>query len=239
MLDKRSPVPLYTQLAAVLRKRIQSGEWTVDQQIPTELELMEEHGVSRATVRNAVSSLVREGCLIRQQGRGTFVSRPQPSIAFEPLISFAYALESMGARGGARVLDMRMLTPCEPLMAAMRWTTPHNCLQLSRLRLVAGIPIALEHSYLHEDAGEVLQGKDLSGSLARILLEEMRVDISRVEQVIVPRPPTDEERQLLSLDDVDYVLDMERWITLKGESEPFYYLQFVIRGDVYSLNPRS
>jgi len=66
---------LYLQLFEILKRKIENGEWTSGMQIPTEEQLCKTFNVSRATVRNAVLELVRQGYLIRQQGKGTFVSR--------------------------------------------------------------------------------------------------------------------------------------------------------------------
>lgn len=65
---------LYLQLFDILKKKIENKEWTAGMQIPTEDQLCKMFNVSRATVRNAVLELVRQGYLIRQQGKGTFVS---------------------------------------------------------------------------------------------------------------------------------------------------------------------
>ena len=64
---------LYYQVETYLREKIQKGEWKEGTQIPTEPELMELFGVSRATLRQAVGNLCLEGFLERRQGRGTFV----------------------------------------------------------------------------------------------------------------------------------------------------------------------
>lgn len=65
---------LYLQLFDILKKKIENKEWASGVQIPTEDQLCKMFNVSRATVRNAVLELVRQGYLIRQQGKGTFVS---------------------------------------------------------------------------------------------------------------------------------------------------------------------
>ena len=66
--------PLYQTLTDWIREEINSGRISVGDKIPTEFQLCERHGVSRTTVRLAVESLVEEGVLQRQQGRGTFVT---------------------------------------------------------------------------------------------------------------------------------------------------------------------
>ena len=67
--------PKYQLLQQWLRDQINSGEYTANQQIPTELELAEQFGYSRQTIRQAISGLEQEGLLKRTPGRGTFVCR--------------------------------------------------------------------------------------------------------------------------------------------------------------------
>jgi GntR family transcriptional regulator len=69
-----SAVPLYIQVAAELRRRIESGRWASGQKISTIEDLQEEFGVARVTVRQAVELLEKDGLVRRQQGRGTFVA---------------------------------------------------------------------------------------------------------------------------------------------------------------------
>lgn len=70
----RSRVPLYLQVASVMRQRINSGRWAEGDRISTIEELEEEFGVARVTVRQAIELLRADGLLHAQQGRGTFVS---------------------------------------------------------------------------------------------------------------------------------------------------------------------
>lgn len=64
---------LVGQVIATLRQAIESGRWPVDTRLPTEAELADEYGVSRATLRQAVQALVHVGLLQTIQGNGTFV----------------------------------------------------------------------------------------------------------------------------------------------------------------------
>ena len=69
-----SAVPLYIQVAAELRRRIESGRWAAGQKISTIEELQAEFGVARVTVRQSLEILEKDGLVRRQQGRGTFVA---------------------------------------------------------------------------------------------------------------------------------------------------------------------
>ncbi|MDB5533991.1 MAG: Transcriptional regulator, GntR family [Hyphomicrobiales bacterium] len=75
----RVPTPIYVQLVTLFRRRIETGEWQLNQQVPTLDELAEELGVARATVRHAIGFLESEGLIGRYRGRGTFVLRKPES----------------------------------------------------------------------------------------------------------------------------------------------------------------
>jgi GntR family transcriptional regulator len=73
-----NPIPLYTQLADILRERIRSGELPPRSLLPSESYLQQEQGVSRGTVRMAISILRDEGLVVTISGRGTFVKERDP-----------------------------------------------------------------------------------------------------------------------------------------------------------------
>jgi len=75
-VDHEAPEPVYQQIAAILRARIQSGELVPRRPIPSESALMQEYGVARETARKAVRVLVAEGLVYVVQGRGAYVTEP-------------------------------------------------------------------------------------------------------------------------------------------------------------------
>lgn len=80
----RSAVPRYLQLAGLFRRRIETGAWPLNQQIPTVEELAADCGVARATVRQALGLLESEGLISRFRAKGTFVDkRPQDLLWLE------------------------------------------------------------------------------------------------------------------------------------------------------------
>lgn len=235
MLNKRSHIPLYIQLRNVILDKIRAEVWPTDSQIPTEKALMAEYGVGRATVREAITLLENEGYLQKRHGIGTFVARSQPSFGFEPLISLTYSLKAKGIHSENVIKEKTVITPDADILKMMRSQGMSRCLYLKRYRYANGTPIAIEDSYFSEDFADIDARHDLTASLARLLLRDLNVTIKKVEQIVVPRVPTAQERDILHIEDDILVLDMKRWLYCEGQDDPFYYLNFIIPSNIYSF----
>lgn len=236
MLDKRSHLPLYIQLKDELIKKIMDNTWEVESQIPSEKALMDEYSVGRATVREAISMLVNDGYLYKRQGIGTFVASKQPSVGFEPLISLTYSLKARGINPVNVIEDSRIMTPGKELLSKLKWKKKRNCFYLRRMRFGESIPVAIEESYFTEKYSSIGEEFDLTGSLAKIILQDLKLNIKKVEQVIIPRVPTAAEQEKLAIDGNTLVLQMERWIYVEDSEDPFYYLNFIIPGNIFSFS---
>ena len=141
-LSKDSPVALWRQLKILLREKALT-ELTPGDRIPTEQELCDQFGVSRITVRQALSSLTKEGILARQRGRGTYVLPPRLAEQLDPEIPHAdlpvhrivlYSAERVSAD---RRLASKMFTVGQEPLHKIR-----------RVRLVDGEPISYITLYL-------------------------------------------------------------------------------------------
>ncbi len=97
---------LYAQLLVRIRERILDGSLPPGAQLPTELELAQEYGISRGTVRQALSVLESEGLVDRTQRRGTFVRHPPAAQAAERRIGLV--LSRLGSQ-----LDLDILIGVE------------------------------------------------------------------------------------------------------------------------------
>jgi GntR family transcriptional regulator len=117
----RAKDSLYRLLADRLRDEISGGHWKRGEQIPTEGELVREYGVSRATVRQALSILEHEGFIITKHGAGRFVSRSDDivSAGLEQLSSIAVTIAAQGKKPGTRFIDRRFRPATEEEIEAL------------------------------------------------------------------------------------------------------------------------
>jgi GntR family transcriptional regulator len=80
---RRGPVPVYQQVAAILRRRIQSGKLGPHERLPSESDIVGTFGVSRGSARHAIQVLREEGWIYTRPQMGSFAlpreDWPQPS----------------------------------------------------------------------------------------------------------------------------------------------------------------
>lgn len=128
-------LPLYQRLREEMLAKIAAGEWMPGAPIPTEAELTRVYGVAIGTVRKAVDTLVNEGLLLRSQGRGTFVRRPNFDAS---LARFFRQVDASGGREipGSRILARTVEEPADTVSAALRLQDGEKVIHLERLRII-------------------------------------------------------------------------------------------------------
>ncbi|MGR6915363.1 GntR family transcriptional regulator [[Actinomadura] parvosata] len=117
MLNPRGPVPLYRQLAAVLRKRIANGELPPGALMPSEAELMSEFGVARITARNAIRELREEGAIYTIRGEGSFVGPEEVPREVRSGWVFQTIAEDLAAKVEAGDFEQDVPLPSESQLA--------------------------------------------------------------------------------------------------------------------------
>ncbi len=157
-------VPLYRKVLEDLRAKIEDGTYPLGSRLPSEVELIESYGVSRITVRRAVTELVNEGLLIKEQGRGTFVRSRwlKRSLRSSVTESFTDACGRMGLTAGAKVIDVSIV-PAPAHYAEMLGIGPEELLiHVRRVRAADGWPVFEEDTYLPYGAYKEILKEDLT-----------------------------------------------------------------------------
>jgi GntR family transcriptional regulator len=85
-LDRNSDVPLYFQLASVLKVMLEVEAWESGARFASEREIEEEFKVSRAVIRPALDLLVGDGAIFRIKGSGAFVAPPRREVEVTGLV---------------------------------------------------------------------------------------------------------------------------------------------------------
>lgn len=141
--------PIYVRLAAILREKVQKGDFAVGEALPSERDIAERMAVSRVTVRKAIDLLMREGVLSRKQGSGTYVA-PRIEQPSSMLAGFSEDLRRRGLTAGSVWLEKSadMASPEEVLIFGFAVNTVVK--RFRRIRTANGEPLALEHAVVPE-----------------------------------------------------------------------------------------
>lgn len=148
-------IPNYYRVEKQLRDRIGKGHLRPGDPIPPESELAQQFGISRMTVRQALSRLVYEGLITRHRGRGSFVAEPRLEHT-KMFLSFEEEMRARGATTAIKLLDMRTEAVPEKVAENLKLAEGTPVVVLERLRLVDGQVVGYEIRYLPRHIGEAL-----------------------------------------------------------------------------------
>jgi GntR family transcriptional regulator len=229
-------LPLYQRLRDQLAEQIAKNRWRPGEAIPTEAALSAEYELSTGTVRKAIDALVSEGILERQQGRGTFIRRPQ----FQSSLFRFFRFQS--ASGERQVPESRILSiepVAAPLAVAQALGLPSDApvIRIVRLRLLEVQPVLAEEIWLPRSRFQPLLETDLSlkGPLLYPIYEDLCGQVvAYAEETLTAESVNDVHARLLQVPINSPVVVIERlardyagtpleWRRSRGHAEHFRY----------------
>jgi GntR family transcriptional regulator len=214
-----------------IRSKIQSGEWPVEQRIPSERALMRMLSVSRATVRQGLDNLVKEGVLYRAQGRGTFVAAPKIRQGVLRLLDFSDIVRRSGMKPGARLLGKERITPPPHVRKVLALSDAEPVFWLQRLLLVNEQPMLIETSYFPvaccPGLFEVYDGVE---DVHRFVYRHYGIKIARASETFEPVILEDREASILGVEGGFSALWVEH-IAFDSADRPIAFLTSLLRGD--------
>lgn len=182
-----SAIPLYLQLSDQLRQQILDGVFPPGEAIPSEADLIARYGVSRITVRQAITLLVEEGLAKRVQGKGTFVQPLSVERNFLDLHSFAKDLLREGHEPSFKILDYDLI-PAPPFFRDTFHLNDGDLLHsIRRIKLSDGRPVMADRLFIPHALAPDLTAADVEKEwIAQILTTRYGVEMKRVRKTLQP-----------------------------------------------------
>ena len=200
--------------------------------MPTERELCQTYGVSRATVRQALGQLEIAQRIYRRQGKGTFVANAKIEQRLE-LMSHTEGMRASGISPSSKLIDVRRVAAGADVGARLGLAPNAEVLRIERLRLADGDPIAIEVVSL---SGERFDGITAelsdSASLYQLLSSNYGVELASAEETIEAVVAEGREAGLLRCA-VGMPLLMLSRRTLDTSGQPIEFVRSLYRGDRY------
>lgn len=135
---------MYRVISQRLSEQIAAGEYSVGDRLPSEHELADSLGVSRATIVKSFDELERAGVVDRRQGKGTYVAGRPLTHGLTEIVSFTDFTKSTGAVPSQKLLDYQLNSAGEPRDDLLdSFPANEDLVVLLRLRLSDDIPVGL------------------------------------------------------------------------------------------------
>lgn len=234
-VDKDSPIPLYYQLKKIIRELIENEEIKANEIVPTERELCEYHGISRMTVNKAIASLVNEGLLYRERGKGTFVVKNKEKHQLQNLLSFTEDMKRRGIVIHTQIISFSRILPTKKMQQDLQISSQQEVFEITRLRHMDGEPYAIEVAYIPTMLCEGLTGEMLeNNSLYHILETEFDLKFGYGRQTIEPVLVNDYESELLQVKQKTLALMFSR-LTYASNDIPIEVTKSIYRSDRYKV----
>lgn len=235
-IDKNKPVPLYYQLKEIIQEMIDNEELKPGEPIPTEMEMCQIHDISRMTVRMAVMSLVNEGVLYREQGKGTYVAESKPKHQLSELKGLTDDMKQMGHQVETQILSFDVIEAPRKIARILQLREEQNeAIEMKRLRIVDDVPYAVETVWLDRTKCPDLTREMMEGeSLYRLLQERYNITPHYARQTVEPIKLSDYELDLLELEPESLALLFRR-TTYSTEEDRIEYTKGIYRIDKHKF----
>lgn len=228
-----SPIPLYTQVKEIVRHHILDGTYQPHAQLPAESAMSSIFGVSRITIRQALSDLQKEGMIFKIPGKGTFVSKPKAFQQLTQLEGFSEAMSRMGHEIYNQVVSHKTI-PASALVAEhLHISLGDEITEIQRIRHLNRAPLSLEITYLPTAIGERLRKENLATRDIFLILEnDFGIALGHADLQIEATLADEKIAHALQVEQGAAILRLER-LTHKADGTPLDFEYLYFRGDAF------
>ena len=182
-------VALWRRVADQLERAIADGSYPVDTRLPGEIEIAQQLGVNRHTVRRALAALADRGFVRAERGSGTYVEARRLRYPISSRTRFSEIVGAAGREPGGRLLASAV-EEAEPDVARRLDVAPRTAvIRLEILRSVDRVPVSAATTWLPAgrapDAGRIYRGtRSLTRTLAQLGIDDFRRQSTRISAAI-------------------------------------------------------
>ena len=196
-------VPLYSRIASVLRNRIVNGQYEPGSRLPSEEGMAEQFGVSRITVRGALSQLEKEHLIVRSRGKGTFVSERIPKIR-PPIYTSVQDIVQSVQKNEIKPLDIeevridetRIANDIQSFFGLANWD---RIARIRRILMFDGAPLHYLENFMALDTAKHITLEEIAEkkSIIQILQDNINLQIGRREAYLQWTPAEPDMAEIL------------------------------------------
>lgn len=225
-------VPLHERVRQQLTGDVVAGVYPRGARLPSERELCTRLCVSRVTLRRALAGLADDGLLAPSHGRGWYVAAERVGEPANVLMSFSAMAQAQRLTPSSRVLAQRV-RPADLDEAHQMGVAPGaEIVDLRRLRMLDGLPVALDRSRVPLAMAPDLADGDFAKGSLYAALTDAGVAPQRADYSVEALPAEPDQADLLDLE-VGQPLLVTHQVTFAADSRVIELGNIIYRGDRY------
>jgi len=226
--------PKYLQIVYYFAKKIEGNELKYNDKLPTEEEICKFFNVSRITARQALDSLVKEGYIVKIQGKGSYVNMNKMKMQLNTLQGFSEEMRNKGLVPSTKLISVDICNPDIMVAEKLGIDVSIKVYSICRIRFANEVALSLENAFLPFFICPDIEKFDLTGSLYAILHDHYNITPERANQCIEAGFIDKKTARLLDVKVGTQALIIER-VTYLSSGKPFEYVKSIYRGDKYKF----
>ena len=223
----------YINIHDKIKDDIDVGIWKIGQRLPSERDLADEFGVSRMTLRQAITLLVEEGVLTRKVGSGTYVASTRVQEKMRGTTSFTEIIQLQGKTPSSQLLSYIKTQPNEKERQMLHLDSKENIIRMERVRFADGVPVVYEVASIPERLIQNVKKEDVTNHFFKTLTDN-GYRIGKSHQTIFARLSNDKVARLLDIKKNQAILAL-RQVSYLEDGQPFEYVNSQYVGDRFEF----
>jgi len=224
--------PLFTRIQEYIADLILTGKLTPETKIQSEREFSEDLGVSRMTVRKAITELVNEGLLERKHGSGTYVAKPKITYDASEMVNYVQAMQRRNLANSSQLLEFSEMVASRRLAEILKLEIGNPIYRVSLLRFANRVPVILERGFFPCVRFPKLEDWDLEKSSTLDLLTSVyNIKPGQISQTIEAVAAVETVAQQLRVEEGFPLILLSRIMYNEGTDQPIVFSQDFLRSD--------
>lgn len=225
--------PTYMNIRDDLKGRIDQKVWEIGDRLPSERDLADEFGVSRMTLRQAVTLLVEEGVLERRVGSGTYVASHRVQEKMRGTTSFTEIIQSQGRQPSSRLLTYQRQLASPTECQHLQLQSGDYVIKMERIRLADNLPLVYEIASIPEYLVRDFDKQAITQHFFQTLSEQ-GYSIGRSQKTITAKQASERVANHLGVSKGHPLLAMVQ-VSYLTDGQPFEYVRSQYVGDRFEF----
>ena len=227
--------PLFSRIQEYIADLILTGKLTPETKIQSERDFSEDLGVSRMTVRKALTELVNEGLLERKHGSGTYVAKPKITYDAREMVNYTQAMQQRNIATASQLLEFGEMVASRRLAEILKIEIGNPLYRVSLLRFANRVPVILERGFFPCAHFPKLEDWDLEKcSTLDLLTNVYHMKPGLISQTVGAVAAVDTVAQQLRVEEGFPLMMLARIIYSDETKTPVVFSQDFLRSD-YAL----